>query len=164
MLSMMKKQIIINDILAHLSAELSAIKTAANNAHLAATDDQSVAETQYDTLAIEASYLAEGQSRRVNDIQQAKQAIERFVIYNFEERMPVSIGALVQITPEKGGDKWFFIAPAAGGFQGVLNRKPYTVITQNSPMAKALIGKYIDDDVALKIGTSKQYYLVSGVY
>ncbi|TWX51141.1 hypothetical protein [Colwellia hornerae] len=161
---MMKKQKIINDILAYLSAELFAIKTAANNAHLAATDDQSVAETQYDTLAIEASYLAEGQSRRVHDIQQAEQAIEQFVIHDFDKKMPISLGALVQITQEKCGDKWFFIAPAAGGFRGVLNRKPYTVITPNSPMAMALMGKFIDDDVALLIGTNKQYHEVIAVY
>ena len=64
----MDKEKIIQDILNYLRQELSIIQEAANNAHLAATDDQSVAETQYDTLAIEASYLAEGQSRRVDEL------------------------------------------------------------------------------------------------
>jgi transcription elongation GreA/GreB family factor len=152
----MNKNIIISDILAHLDLELIAIKTAANNAHLAATDDQSVAETQYDTLAIEASYLAEGQSRRVDDIQNAKHAIEQLVVREFQEKMPISLSALVQLSLENNDKQWFFIAPAAGGFRGILNGQAYTVITPSSPMAKALIGKYIDDEIELMIGFNKQ--------
>jgi transcription elongation GreA/GreB family factor len=152
----MNKKQIISDILAHLEHELLAIKNAANNAHLAATDDQSVAETQYDTLAIEASYLAEGQSRRVDDIQQAKQTIEQLVIRDFQEDMPISLSALVQVAQDSNNKQWFFISPAAGGFKGVLNGQNYTVITPSSPMAKALIGKFIDDEIQLMVGHNNQ--------
>jgi transcription elongation GreA/GreB family factor len=152
----MNKKQIISDILAHLEHELLAIKNAANNAHLAATDDQSVAETQYDTLAIEASYLAEGQSRRVDDIQQAKQTIEQLVIRDFQEDIPISLSALVQIALDSNNKQWFFISPAAGGFKGVLNGQNYTVITPSSPMAKALIGKFIDDEIQLMVGHNNQ--------
>lgn len=152
----MNKKQIISDILAHLEHELLAIKNAANNAHLAATDDQSVAETQYDTLAIEASYLAEGQSRRVDEIQQAKQVIEQLVIRDFHEEMPISLGTLVQLSQDSNNKQWFFIAPAAGGFKGLLNGQFYTVITPSSPMAKALIGKFLDDEIELVIGINKQ--------
>jgi transcription elongation GreA/GreB family factor len=152
----MNKKQIISDILAHLEHELLAIKNAANNAHLAATDDQSVAETQYDTLAIEASYLAEGQSRRVDQIQQAKQAIEQLVIRDFEEEMPIALGALVQLQKDSKHKQLFFITPAAGGFKGILNGQAYTVITPSSPMAKALIGKFIEDEIELMMGINKQ--------
>lgn len=160
----MNKKKIICDILAHLEHELLAIKNAANNAHLAATDDQSVAETQYDTLAIEASYLAEGQSRRVDEIQQDKQAIEQLVIRDFQEEMSISLGALVQLAQDDKNTQWFFIASAAGGFRGVLNGQTYTVITPNTPMAKALTGKFIDDEIGLMIGINKQQYEIIAIY
>ncbi|MFB0979887.1 MAG: hypothetical protein QMC62_03095 [Alteromonadaceae bacterium] len=160
----MNKKQIICDILAHLEHELIAIKNAANNAHLAATDDQSVAETQYDTLAIEASYLAEGQSRRVDQIQQAKQAIEQLVIRDFEEEMPIALGALVQLKKNSKHKQLFFIAPAAGGFKGILNGQAYTVITPSSPMAKALIGKFIEDEIALMMGINKQQNEIIAVH
>jgi len=160
----MNKKQIINDILTHLAHELAAIKAAANNAHLAATDDQSVAETQYDTLAIEASYLAEGQSRRVTEIQQAKQAIEQLVIRDFQEEMPIALGALVQITHKSNNNKWFFIAPAAGGFRGVLNEQYYTVITPSAPLSKALVGRFIGDDIELMVGVNKQVSEIITVY
>ena len=160
----MNKNKIIREILAHLEHELTAIKNAANNAHLAATDDQSVAETQYDTLAIEASYLAEGQSRRVDDIQKAKQDIEQLVVRNFQEKMPISVSALVQLVNKNDGKQWFFIAPAAGGFRGMLNGKTYTVITPSSPMAKVLTGKFIDDEVELMIGLNKRHSEIIAIY
>ena len=160
----MNKAQIISDIVAHLEQELIATTTAANNAHLAATDDQSVAETQYDTLAIEASYLAEGQSRRVAEIQQAKQALEHLVIRDFHDDMTISLGALVQLAQDISEQHWFFIAPAAGGFRGTLDEKHYTVITPSSPMAKALIGKFIDDEIALTVGTNKLIDEIVGVY
>ncbi len=160
----MNKKQILRDIISHLEQELSATIIAANNAHLAATDDQSVAETQYDTLAIEASYLAEGQSRRVAEIQHAKQAITELVLREFHEDMPVSLGALVQLSRDSDDNQWFFIAPAAGGFRGIFNGKNYTVITPTSPMAKALVGKYIDDEVELMIGVNKICDEIIAVY
>ena len=55
---------IIDLILDDLRQAYQGAMHAADQAHSAATDDQSVAETQYDTLAIEAAYLAHGQSQR----------------------------------------------------------------------------------------------------
>ena len=72
----MNKNKILDAVLSYLYLELSHCEQAANNAHLAATDDQSVAETQYDTLAIESAYLAEGQSRRLIEF---KVSIKRFI-------------------------------------------------------------------------------------
>ena len=70
---------------------------AANNAHQAATDDQSVAETQYDTLAIEQSYLAEGQSRRVDEIRYTIELINNFKYDLALETPGIIQGSLVQL-------------------------------------------------------------------
>jgi len=160
----MNKKQILSDIFSHLEQELSATMTAANNAHLAATDDQSVAETQYDTLAIEASYLAEGQSRRVTEIQLAKQALAQLVLRDFDESMSISLGALVQLAQDSDENHWFFIVPAAGGFRGQLEGMNYTVITPTSPMAKALLGKFVDDEVELMVGVNKLCDEIIAVY
>jgi len=160
----MNKKQILSDILAQLAQELSATITAANNAHLAAIDDQSVAETQYDTLAIEASYLAEGQSRRVAEIQHAKQEISQLVLRDFNEGAAISLGALVQLECDSSDNHWFFIAPAAGGFRGRLDGENYTVITPTSPMAEALMGKYIDDEIELMVGVNKLCDEIIAVY
>jgi transcription elongation GreA/GreB family factor len=149
----MNKEKLITHILKHLNSELNATMQAAQNAHQAATDDQSVAETQYDTLAIEAGYLAEGQARRVQEIQQAIIKLKNLDIY--ENANVVRLGALVKLENSKSAQHWFFIAPAAGGYKCNIDGHQYTVITPQSPMGMALIGKYQDDDIELVIGKNK---------
>ena len=63
-----EKQSLINTIIEQLEAELENALQSAETARLAAIDDQSVAETQYDTLGLEASYLAHGQSERAANL------------------------------------------------------------------------------------------------
>ena len=163
-----------SQIIAQLEAELSATLIAADNAHKAATDDQSVAETQYDTLAIEQSYLAEGQSIRVTEI---RDAIKRFENAQWDlttQSQKVVMGSLVQLeqaeqslqvkqsAPNKTKaeqQSCFFIAPAAGGYrcqvsdnQSCMN---VTVITPQSPMGAALLGKELDDEVIVSVGSNK---------
>ena len=150
----MNKKQIICDILAHLERELLAIKNAANNAHLAATDDQSVAETQYDTLAIEASYLAEGQSRRVEEIKASITLFEHLSKQALDELSQVSIGALVKLEKDQSNNTWFFIGPASGGLRCEIEGQKITLITPQSPMGSALMNKEEGDEVNIKLGNN----------
>ncbi len=148
------KKSLIRLITAELKKELDQAISAANEAHSAAVDDQSVAETQYDTLAIEAGYLAEGQSRRVRELQAAIDDYRLLNLVDFDENSPVSTTALVQLSKDSRNRHWFFIGPAAGGFRCQLAEQQITVITPQSPMGVELIGKYQDDDIEIALGNS----------
>ena len=52
-------------LMIHLQQLLDNAKAAAKRAHDTATSEENVAENKYDTLALEAAYLAQGQSQRV---------------------------------------------------------------------------------------------------
>lgn len=154
----MNKKDIIQQVLQHLSKDLEATQLAANNAHLAAIDDQSIAETQYDTVAIEAGYLAEGQSKRVAEIKESIALFEKLHKKELNGFMKVKIGALVQLEKGVKNNDWLFIAPSAGGFRCEVIEKPnnevinnITVITPYSPMGEALMNKEVDDEVLLLI-------------
>ncbi|WP_077343403.1 hypothetical protein [Pseudocolwellia agarivorans] len=147
----MNKKNIIQHVLQHLSTELKTTELAANNAHLAAIDDQSIAETQYDTVAIEAGYLAEGQSKRVDEIKNSIALFEQFHARELKSSPTIVIGSLVQLEKGITNNNWLFIAPAAGGFRCVLEENNITVITPHSPMGQALINKEVDDEVSLLI-------------
>jgi transcription elongation GreA/GreB family factor len=149
----MNKEKLINQIVAHLKAELNNSEQAAKNAHLAATDDQSVAETQYDTLAIESAYLAEGQSRRIIEFKKALKAFEQLTID--DNCKHVVLGSLVQLNEDQAENHWFFIAPAAAGFRAKIDEQHYTVITPQSPMGQALLGKQLDDEISIRLGHSE---------
>lgn len=148
----MKKIILINQVKNHLLAELSILLEAANQAHSAAVDEQSIAETQYDTLAIEAGYLAEGQSKRALTIQTEVERLKQLSIRDFTSDMPISLGALVQLAKDEAKQHWFFILPAAAGYKGSFDDSDFTVITPQSPMGNELIDKYQDDDIQLLSG------------
>ena len=148
------KRELINKIVNHLTTELDSLINAANNAHLAAIDEQSIAETQYDTLAIEQSYLAQGQSRRVKELQQAILSCKNMPLHESPKPnslKPVALASLVQLAQDQAVKSWFFIAPAAAGYRTQIAELNITVITPQSPMGKVLMGKQIDDDVCLTI-------------
>lgn len=155
--SKMIKQTIVQQVLSYLSKELEISQVAANNAHLAAIDDQSIAETQYDTVAIEAGYLAEGQSRRVAEIKGAITLFEQLAKRKVLSSTKVILGSLVQLEQGINNNEWFFIAPAAGGFKCEIDKYvkspkiTVTVITPQSPMGQALLNKEIDDEVMLNL-------------
>jgi transcription elongation GreA/GreB family factor len=149
---MIDKKVLVTEIINQLTIELHKAELAAEQAKNAATDDQSVAETQYDTLAIEASYLAEGQSRRV---QEFKQSINAYKVLSTEQvntEQSIKIGCLVQLAADESSHSWFFIGPAAGGFRAIIGEQHITVVTKQSPMGKTLMGKYLHDEVGIKVG------------
>tara|TARA_R110000803_G_scaffold135160_3_gene202214 strand:+ start:22113 stop:22496 length:384 start_codon:yes stop_codon:yes gene_type:complete len=115
-----------------------------------------VAETQYDTLAIEQSYLAEGQSRRVDDIRSAIKSLESLKFDPLLNKARVMMGSLVQMEQDIAKRHWFFITPAAGGYRCQVNHQEklikITLITPQAPMGKVLLRKELDDDVTLSIG------------
>jgi len=149
------KQKLIDEIIAYLHTELLLAMEAANNAHSAAVDDQSVAETQYDTLAIEASYLAEGQSKRVLEYQQALNAYQVLALPTLNQNSVITLGTLIQLAKDSACQHWFFIGPYAGGFRSTITNQQITVITPQSPMAKALLGKQQGDDIEIILGDEK---------
>ncbi|WP_206485250.1 GreA/GreB family elongation factor [Thalassotalea sp. G2M2-11] len=142
------KKAVIEQILKYLEHELAQLTNAAQAAHSAAIDEQSIAETQYDTLAIEAGYLAQGQSLRAEALAKAIAAIKALPLM---ESFKVELGALVQLSQHQANHQWLFIAPAAAGFNCQINGETITVITPSAPMAKALMGKALGDEVTLKI-------------
>ena len=141
-------------IIKALQQELNQAVNAANEAHAAAVDDQSVAETQYDTLAIEASYLAEGQSRRVQTLKAAINTYRQLTLKAFTENNAITLTALVQLAKDNQTQHWFFIGPAAGGFRFKIAEQHITVITEQSPMGSALLDKYQDDNVDIIRGNN----------
>lgn len=158
----MNKDKLITAIIDRLQHDLNNAITAAEQAHLASTDEQSIAETQYDTLAIESAYLAEGQSRRIGEIQQAISQLQQFIIKPFTENCAIDVGACVQLAEQTDtalaknnqvkNNQWYFICPVAGGMSISLEGNSYTIITPQSPVGQNLIGKCLDDDFELNLG------------
>jgi hypothetical protein len=59
----MNKTLIVQRIIEQLSHDLEIFFTAAKSAHEAATHEENQPVNRYDTLALEASYVAQGQAK-----------------------------------------------------------------------------------------------------
>lgn len=152
-INIMNKKEIIQAIIKLLEEEITDATNAAEQAHLAATDDQSIAETQYDTLAIESAYLAEGQSKRIATLKNSLQIMHKFANNQLTSTNKVNIGSLVQ-TNEIAKNTWLFITPTCGGYHTTFKGSKITLVSANSPLGKALIGAMVDDEITYQVGNS----------
>ncbi|MDI3325034.1 transcription elongation factor GreAB [Pontibacterium granulatum] len=144
---MTKTAQVIAAILEQLQQTLQQTQDAANEAHQAATHEQSVPETQYDTLGLEASYLAEGQSRRVAELQEAITRFHQLTEKEFGEDDPITLGAQVIVEDEHGNRRHLFLGPDAGGVEVTLDDELITVVSPAAPLGAELVQKYVGDAV-----------------
>ncbi|WNC72755.1 hypothetical protein RGQ13_01930 [Thalassotalea psychrophila] len=147
---MTDKKLLIDAIIIQLKQELINAINSADMARQAATDDQSVAETQYDTLGLEASYLAHGQSERAEQIKQQIKQYQDLLTKDFDRNDEINIGSLVKLKNTLNNTElYYFIGPSAGGLKIQLNNLKVMLITPQAPVAKELIGKSQFDFISL---------------
>ena len=153
----MNKQSIVQKTILLLKHDLTSAVSAAQQAHDAATHEQSKAETQYDTLGLENAYLAEGLSRRIDELNQAISLLEKWKIPEFNEYDDIYLGALLHLRPQqKAGTLCVLLAPAGGGRKVEIKTDTVLIITPQSPMGEALLGLGLDDTAKLENGQSFQ--------
>ena len=147
-------------MLEKLATDLDVLQRAAQTAYEAATHEENIAENKYDTLGLEASYLATGQARRVEEIRLALKNCQAMTLAPFEAALGIQVGALVALEAQDGQVRWLFLAPDAAGLTLTVGGQPLTVITPRSPLGAALLGKHPDDDVQITVSGTTQTYTV----
>jgi transcription elongation GreA/GreB family factor len=158
----LNKRIIIQKIIAALALDLESYTSSAKTAFAAATDEQSKAENKYDTRALEASYLARGQSIQALEIMRAIQHYETMPVRDFIAKAPIDIGALVELS-RNGESTFYFVGPHAGGTELDVEGECVLVITPGSPMAQQLMGKRCGDSLQIKVGRAVDRYEIATV-
>ena len=159
----MNKTAVYRLMLEKLEIDLDVLQRAAQTAYEAATHEENVAENKYDTLGLEASYLATGQARRVEEIRQALKSCQAMALGAFNAALGIQVGDLIHLEAENGGEQWLFLAPDAAGLKLGLDAQAVTVITARSPLGAALQGKQQEDDVLINVGTVAQRFTVCEV-
>jgi len=149
----MNKFNILNSIISTVSASFEGAVTAADEARATATNKENVAENKYDTLGLEAAYLAHGQSKRGL---QLEQDLAAFVSLkeNLTEHNEARLGSLVEVEQPDGEVRYLFIGPGCGGLKIDDEGEIVTVITPASPLGSALLNAAAGDEVSLDTGAS----------
>ncbi len=141
------KQALKEELLRVLRADLDVLEHAHREANAGATHDEAKPENDKDTRALEQSYLARGQARRVAELQSAVLEVEAMTLRPFSEGQPAALGALVTVE-EEGEVLQLFLAAQGGGAKLASGVQ---VVTPKSPLGRALLGKCAGDDLEVRL-------------
>jgi len=157
----MDKKKLIESIISQLEVELSAAKATAKISREAATNEESRPENEYDTRALEASYLAGAQSKRVVEIEDVITVYKFVQIKNFRADEAISSTALVEVELD-GKSSYLFVMSKGGGLNFKFEGKNIQIVTPNSPLGETLLGLHAGDTASVEIGaTVKDYDIIS---
>ena len=143
----MSKVRIIEEIMTALSADLALFSSAARAAHAAATHEECLPDNKYDTTALEASYIAQGQANRAQEIRAALENYRTLPLLDFDDDTPIRLTALVTLEDGEGNVRRLFLGPQAGGMKITDRDGEIVVITPGSPLGRSLLGLRTGDEV-----------------
>jgi transcription elongation GreA/GreB family factor len=132
------------ELVALLRAELATAEKAYRATTEAATHEESKPENDKDTRALEQSYLARGQALRVEEL---RGAVAEVSSMNVERRFGSGravLGALVTVADDAGQKTTYWLVAHGGGSR--LAIATVQVVTPQSPLGRALIGKMAGDE------------------
>ena len=147
-------------IIEQLESRLRIAQSATQRAIDAATDEETVPEHKYDTLALEASYLAHGQAVRVQECEDDIQCYRNLVLRDSEK---ITVSSYVVVIDERDKYKHFFMGPRVGGLSVTWNDNEVAIVTANAPFGQALMGKNVGDEVEFKVADKQFCYEVISV-
>lgn len=159
----MDKEKLLQQIISILEADLSILSNAAKTAHAAATHEECVPDNKYDTTGLEASYVAQGQANRAQEIRQSLDCYRKLELRAFNAETPIRLTALVTTEAEDGSGRKLFLGPEAGGLKLRLDDTEYIVITPESPLGRALLGKRCDDEIKINSGADTKIFTIIDV-
>ncbi|MGF1686530.1 GreA/GreB family elongation factor [Photobacterium japonica] len=155
---------LVETILEQLQKAYQGALEAADRAHSTATDDENAPENQYDTLALEAAYLAHGQSQRVAECMADLTAYRKLQTALPAGTEQIVLGCMVHLVDEDDNEKCVFFGPTAGGIKLTVADQEIVVVTPTSPLGDALLGLEEGDEVEVPLGHHTAYYDVAAIY
>jgi transcription elongation GreA/GreB family factor len=156
----MDKILLQQRVLERLQADLLQAEQAARVAHETATHEENIAENKYDTLGLEAAYLASGQARRVADIAQALSVWRQLRPRAFDPADGIQLGALVCLADDADRQQVFFLGPDGASMKLSGEDGNVQVISAQAPLGQAMRGKAPGDELSIKLGSSQQTFAV----
>ncbi len=154
----MNKDNLIQAIIQHLKGDHALLLKAARTAHAAATDAENIPDNKYETLALEASYVAQGQANRAQEIERSMQILTQLQLQRFDAESVIRLTALIELEDELEQKKWIFLVPVSGGLTIKFGQETVQLVTPASPLGNELLGSSCGDVITLG---DKEYELLS---
>jgi transcription elongation GreA/GreB family factor len=150
-------------LLRQLEADLAVLTDAALLARDEAIDEESRAESKWDTRGQEAAYLAEGQAKMAQELREAIELWRNLKLPDSEPTATIGIGT-VFILNQRPRPLRGFVGPKAGGVEFTHEDESYTVVTPVSPLGRAVMGKRAGEFVNLMVRRKPQPHQITAVF
>jgi transcription elongation GreA/GreB family factor len=160
----MDKFLLQQQVLKRLAEDLLQAEQAARVAHETATHEENIAENKYDTLGLEAAYLATGQARRAEAIREAMAAWRQFRPRDYDASKGIQLGALVCLVDADGRQQQLFLGLGGGSMKLESGTRLVQVISSEAPLGQALLGKCEGDEVSIQVASVRQQFEVLRVH
>jgi len=157
-----RKPDILASIIARLQADLLMLERAVAMAHDTATHADCLGSSKYETMGLEASYLAQGQGTRLLEVEGSLEYFKRLRLT--ESATVIGLSSLVVLDDEQNNRQWLWLAGEAGGLKVQYGEMTITVITPKSPLGRALFAKPAGQAFEINIAGNTRCYEISAVY
>ncbi len=129
------RQELISCITEEVKSDVVLLEKSRSMAEMGATHGESKKEGKYDTRAVEASYLAEAQAVR---LQELKQKLDGFLkeVSGYIDPSMVRVGCAVHLKSYSDQEKILFLSRNLGGYTFEVRTIKVAVVSVNSPVAK----------------------------
>jgi transcription elongation GreA/GreB family factor len=161
----MNKPDLLRLIIEQLTDDLAVQFNAALAAHEASTHEENIPDNKYETLALEASYVAQGQANRAQEIRRALETYKQLTPQNYDDNSTIGLTSLVSLSGDDDTTRTVFVGPLEGGMKVVdpLTGAEIVVITPASPLGRDLIGRTTRDLVRIGVGSAAREFEIAGV-
>jgi transcription elongation GreA/GreB family factor len=137
--------------------------SAAKNSIAMATDKEHQARSKYETFSLESSYLARGQAKRVSALRDALERLQQLPLRPLDETTPIQLGAWVRLEADDGERRALFFGPGGGGESVTVDGEETVMVTAQSPIGQAVLGKIVGERFDLKLGIDTRTFTVVSV-
>ncbi len=149
--TMSDKEYLFEQLRVLVGADAASVGDAQRTTQESATHPESRPENDKDTRALESTYLSRGLSERADRLRKELALLESIRLRAFGPEDPIALTALVVLHDEDNDIRQvYFLSPAGGGAKIQVGSDEVSVISSNSPIGQALIGKVLDDDTRVK--------------
>ncbi|MDQ6953605.1 MAG: transcription elongation factor GreAB [Mariprofundaceae bacterium] len=157
---MQPKEDILKKIIAKLQSDIDISAQAVAMARDTATHQDCLGSSKYETMGLEASYLAQGQGTRLLELERSLAYFKQIHLHLFTV---ISLNTYIILHDDDGSVKHFWLTADAGGLKISYNKKIITLITSKSPLGCQLLGKNVGDICELRIDKQCHNYEVVSV-
>ncbi len=157
---MINKQKLLDQLVALLKSEQSELEDAAKSSRDLATQADLKSEGKYDTRAIEASYLAGAQQKRVEEIKLDIQMLEEMELSVSKK---IQLGSLAQIE-HRGAERFYFITSTSGGTMLSVDGATVLVISVFSPLGNAALSLEVGESFEVETPKELRQYNIKAIF